>query len=98
MSAVRFGRKAASGARRYLALVVKAGRPSVRLTAGSRERALCCFDARLARLSALAPDGFAQQGEVWSPFEADAWAPRPPPPRGKPVRLSKFHESRPFGT
>jgi hypothetical protein len=48
-----------------------------------------CFETRVARLSAVAPEGIAPHGEVWSPLEDDAWAPRPPP-RGSPARLGTF--------
>lgn len=48
---------------------------------------MACFDARLAR--AHVPDGIATHGEVWSPLEDNAWAPRPPS-RGSPGRLSTF--------
>jgi hypothetical protein len=44
------------------------------------------FDARLVRPESL---GVATHGEVWSPLEDGAWAPRPPP-RGSPPRLSTF--------
>ena len=48
---------------------------------------LACFDARLAR--AHVADGVATHGEVWSPLEDGAWAPRPTL-RWTPARLSTF--------
>jgi hypothetical protein len=54
------------------------------------ERAvLTCFDMRIARGSAPAPNGVAPHGEVWSPLEDDAWASRPPP-KWRPLRLGRF--------
>jgi hypothetical protein len=48
-----------------------------------------CFDAYLSRAPNVSADGVAPHGEVWSPLEDDAWAPRPPP-RGSPPHLSTF--------
>lgn len=46
------------------------------------------FDARIAR-ELHRYDGVCPHGEVWSPLEDGAWAPRPPP-RGSPPRLTRF--------
>jgi hypothetical protein len=48
-----------------------------------------CFDAYLSRAPDVSVDGFVPHGEVWSPLEDNAWAPRLLP-RGSPKRLSAF--------
>lgn len=58
------------------------------------ERAvLAWFDARLAARESV---GVVTHGEVWSPLEDGAWAPRPPP-RGSPPRRRAWHVSGPCG-
>jgi len=60
----------------------------------SERSVLAWFDAWLTR-PACAPDGVAPHGEVWSPLEDNAWAPRPPP-RGSPYRPG-FHRQPRWG-
>jgi len=52
----------------------------------TEQAVLMCFDARLVR-QAPTPDGVATHGEVWSPLEDGAWAPRPPPHGAPPRRV-----------
>jgi hypothetical protein len=56
------------------------------------ERAVrACFDLEIARREREVKRecGHGPHGEVWSPLEDDAWAPRPPP-HGTPARLSTY--------